>query len=209
MNRSRQSLAFSGALLALLLAGGCATSGRTTAGTDAASVESSYSNVLVIGIGEDYEGRTRFERRLSGDLEDEGITATPLYVAADGNVPISRELVVALIETNGYDAVLITRMLASDASTSIRDGSTATKSVRRDGRPLDLFRYDYEELNEPTDVDFRLGVTLYTELFATEADKEVWALETTIEAKDYMDLLINEASEKIVRQLRRDKLLGD
>ncbi|MEM1174753.1 MAG: hypothetical protein AAGI27_08060 [Pseudomonadota bacterium] len=208
MNSIGKMLASSGALLALLVASGCATSPSTTE-TEVAADAAGYRNLLIIGIGEDYEGRTRFERRLSNDLKDEGVTATPMYVAAGGNVPISREQVVSLIDANAYDAVLIARVLASDASTAIKEGSAATKSVRREGRPLDLFRYDYEELNEPSDVDFRVGVTLYTELFSTAQDKEVWALETNIAPKDYMDLLINEASEKIVRQMRRDKLLNN
>ena len=196
-------------LFALFLTGGCSTGGQTVESREAAADASGYNNVLVIGIGEDYEGRTRFERKVSNDLADAGISATAMYVAAGGNVPISREQVVELVEANGFDAVLISRVLARDASTSIKEGSTATKAVRKDGRPFDLFRYDYEELNEPTDVDFQVGVTMYTELFSTAQDKQVWALESNIAAKDYMDLLINEASEKIVWQLRRDKLLDN
>ena len=209
MNRVSKHISSLGALFALLLAAGCSTISQPVDDTNAAADAAGYNNLLVIGVADDYEGRTRFERKLSNDLADEGVTATPLFVAAGGNVPISREQVVALIESNGYDAVLISRALDSDASASVRDGSAATKATRKEGRPLDLFRYDYKELNEPSDVDFRFGVRMYTELFSTTQDKQVWALESNIAAKDYMDLLINEASEKIVRQLRRDKLLDN
>ncbi|MEM6513418.1 MAG: hypothetical protein AAF660_10415 [Pseudomonadota bacterium] len=191
-------------MLALFFLQGCATQSPASLSPDDATT---YSNILVIGVANDYEGRSRFERKLANDLKKAGVTATPLYVAADGNKPISRELVEGLINTDGYDAVLITRALEQDASTTMRDGSAATKAVRRDGRPLDLFRYNYEELNEPADVDFNFDVRLSTELFSTAQESQVWNLEMEIAAKDYADLLINEASERIVRRLKRDEII--
>jgi hypothetical protein len=71
-----------------------------------------------------------------------------------------------------------------------------------------LFRYDYEELNEPATININLSVTIYTELFAADSSEQIWALESKISKKEYLEELINEASEKIVRQLKRDGWIG-
>jgi hypothetical protein len=164
--------------------------------------------VLVIGVAPDYEGRSQFERRLSKDLSAAGAPATPLYVAAGGNTPIVREAIESLVKENGYDAVLISRVIDRSASAAEKAGSTATKAVRRDSRPIDLFRYDYEELNEPPVIDMELSVTIQTELFAADNAERVWDFELTISNKDSLGHLITEASEMIVRRLKRDDLIG-
>ena len=54
-----------------------------------------------------------------------------------------------LVEEHGFDSVLITRVLNRDAEGKLKVGSSSAKKIRKDGRPGNLFRYDYEEINEP------------------------------------------------------------
>lgn len=173
-----------------------------------ASGNKRFNNILVVGVAVDYEGRTQFERRLAKDLSKAGTPATAMYVAGGRNKPISRDAIQELVKANGYDSVLISRVIDRNAGSSMKSGSSSTKAVRRDGRPLDLFRYDYEELNEPATVNFSLGVTIYSELFEAEGNAQVWVLETAISEKEHLEQLVNEASEKIVRRLKKDKLIG-
>jgi hypothetical protein len=166
------------------------------------------NNILVIGVANDYEGRSRFERKLSRDLSAAGTSGTALYTVAGGNKPIEREAIENLVKDKGFDAVLISRVVDRNASAAMKAGASATKAIRRDDRPINLFRYDYEELNEPAVVDINLGVTIYTEVFAAASSERVWALESTISNQDSLDQLINEAAETIVRRLKRDDLIG-
>jgi hypothetical protein len=182
----------------------CATSTSTDP-----TINASFSNILVIGVANDYDGRARFERRTVSGLKAEGINATPMYTVGGGNKPIDRALIEELVSTNGYDAVLISRVLSREGESSVKTGSTATKATRREGRAVDLFRYDYEELNEPMILNTTLSVTISTELFAAANSQKVWSIESSISRKDSLDELINEASETIVRRLRKDKLIGN
>ena len=198
-----------GLLVTILLVAGCAASTQPSNQKEHATTGATgFENILVIGIANDYEGRTQFERRLAKELSAAGMPATPMYIAAGGNKPIERDAIENLIATNGYDGVLISRVTDRDAGTSMRSGSASTKAVRRDDRPLDLFRYDYEELNEPATVNFNIAVTIYTELFTGAGNEQVWALESSISKKEHLEQVINEASEKIVGGLRRDQLIG-
>lgn len=87
--------------------------------------------------------------------------ATALYLAAGGNKPIVREAIEELAKAGSYDAVLISRPLSCNDDASMKTGSAAAKAVRKDGGGIDLFRYDYEELNEPVtwSVDFSITIS--------------------------------------------------
>ncbi len=197
------------AALSVGISGCSASTGSVTSERASSHEGTRFNNILVIGVAADYEGRSRFERKLASKLRASGTAATAMYVAAGGNKPIEREAIEDLVKNNGYDAVLISRPLSRDADASMKTGSVATKAVRRDGRPIDLFRYDYEELNEPVTWNVDLSITISTELFAASDSQKVWAVETDVSKKESLEDLINEASEKIVRRLKRDKLIGN
>lgn len=198
--------------LAALSAGisGCSASTGNMSTEGASSHEGTrFNNILVIGVANNYEGRSRFERKLTSELRAAGADATALYIAAGGNKPIVREAIEELVKTNGYDAVLISRPLNRDSDASMKSGSAATKAVRKDGGGIDLFRYDYEELNEPKTWIVDFSITISTELFAASGSQKVWSHETNVSKKETLEDLINEASEKIVRRLKRDRLIGN
>jgi len=193
----------------MVLISACATPASSTSTGDSVAVDSGpFENLLVIGVGEDYEGRTRFERKLSADLRKRGIQAMAYHSAIGGNKPIDRESILQLIESKGFDAVVISRAANPPASgTSIKPGSVSTKVVRKDGRPIDLFRYDYEELNEPAILKVDLSVVLTTELYASASRQKVWTMETTVSHDESVGYLIHDAADAIVRGLKRDKLI--
>jgi len=209
VRRIRRS-SFSLVLAAIAVAfSACSTSARTVTTEQALdSVDAPFSNVLVIGVAVDYEARSRFERKLASELRTTGSGATPLYIAAGGNKPIEREAIEELVKSEGYDAVLISKPLNRNSDAQMKTGGAATKAVRRDDGALHLFRYDYEELNEPVTWNVNLSVTIATELFAAKDSQRVWAIETDVSKKDSLENLINEASERIVRRLRKDGLVG-
>jgi len=167
-----------------------------------------FKNILVIGVANDYEGRALFERRLASEIKTNGIGAAALYSVAGGNKPIEHSAIEALVEENGYDAVLISRVLNRDTAATVREGSTDLKATRRDGGAINLFRYDYEELNEPPTLDLNLSVTISTELFAADNSARIWAIESDISGKDGIDNLVSEAVETISRQLSKAGLVG-
>jgi len=192
----------------VVLISACSTPTRSSSTDDNLVVDSGpFENVLVIGVGEDYEGRTRFERKLSSDLRETGIQATAYYSAIGGNKLIDRESILQLIQSEGFDAVLISRAGNPDSGASITPGSVSTKVVRKDGRPIDLFRYDYEDLNQPAIMKVDLSVVLTTELYAAESRQKVWTMETTLSHEESLGGLIHDAADDIVRGLKKDKLI--
>ena len=128
-------------VLALLLLAACAS---TTSAPDTA-----YSNVLVLAIADDYTSRAQYERTVASGLRRLGSAATPYHEAVGGSGDISREKARELITERGFDAVLITHVRRSSAQVDVKQDSAAVKVTRKNERPIDFFRYDYEELDEP------------------------------------------------------------
>ncbi len=196
-------------LASCLFIAGCSTSTQTvTSTTDADYEGAGFNNILVIGVANDYNNRSRFERILVAKLAQHNVTAVAYYRAIGGNEPIERESVRRLVEAEGFDAVLITRVLNRDIDANSKTGSAATKSVRKDDGALQLFRYDYQELNEPPILSFDVSVTLSSEVFDTSSRSLVWAIESEISKKEVVSQVVDDAVAIIVQRLQKDGLIG-
>jgi hypothetical protein len=176
-----------------------------SAATPTSSATNSFDNFLVVGIAHDYDGRARFERTLVTELKKQGKTATAYYIAAGGNKPIDRETIESLVKSDGFDAVLITRVVNRNAETISKSASSTTTAVRKSSA---FFRYDYEELNEPATLNVTLAIDISSELFDPSNGDLVWQLETNLSHNEMVSKVVDEAVSKISRRLKRDGFIG-
>ena len=195
----------------MLILAGCAdstTATRTYA--DPTYAESSFGNILVIGVAGDYSNRAAFERAMVSRIKAEGAVATAYYTIIKNNEPLSRDIVIDVVRSRGFDAVLLTRVISLEAEASAKSGSADLKVSRKDNdRAVNLFRYDYDELNEPSVISISSTVTLSAEMFSAADETRMWAIESTIADKENIGQMIDDAADTIISQLRKDKLVGD
>ena len=207
MRRIHQSF-----LLAVLssIAIACSTPAETvTVPATADSSNKVFGNILVIGVADDYDGRARFERELVTELKALGASATTYYSAVGGNKPIDRNTIEKLVTSDNFDAVLITKVLNREFTSKVLAGSSETRAVRKDGGVVDLFRYEYQELNEPMTLDIKMSVSISSEMFATSDGQKVWAIEAEISPKEMTSQIVDEAVSTISRRLKKDGLIGN
>lgn len=157
-----------------------------------------FYNILVVGISADYTNRAQFERTLASELRSKRIYAAAYHTVTPGSDAISREAIVRALDTNGFDAVLVTRILDQDQSVEVNQGSSTAKASTIGGGPLNLFRYDYQELNEPGSIDVNLNARLSSELFAAEEGVMIWSIQLETEGADNIGVLIDDVSAEIV-----------
>ncbi len=157
-----------------------------------------FYNILVLGIAADYTNRAQFERTLASGLRSKRIYATAYHTVTPGNDAISREALVRAVDTNGFDAVLVTRILDQDQRVEVGQGTSTAKASTIGGGPLNLFRYDYQELNEPGSIDLNVNARLSTELFAAEEGSMIWGIQLESEGADNIGVLIDEVSNRII-----------
>lgn len=196
------------AVLVFLVLGACASApvSRTTYADDDYR-DSSFENFLVIGVAGSYNNRAEFERQVVSGLRSEGADASAFYNLA-GNEPISRDGVLAAVESNAFDAVVVTRVQGRQSQVDVSEGSSGAKASTIGGRPINFFRYNYEELNEPDNLDFSMSVTLVTEVFTASEEKLILSFETSTSQVENIGALINATAQSVVRRLAAEGLVG-
>ena len=193
------------AFLAALLAG-CATTSTTGADTDGS--DASFGNFLVVGVAGNYDSRAQFERMVVSGLRAEGASAQPYHSVVGGNKPLTREAVLAAIDEHGFDAVVVTRVLDAESDLTVRSTVTGTKVTRKEGGFANLFRYDYEQYDDPLSLTIGMKLTFVTELYSSESQSMVWSTETVGPRAENIGLLIDKTAEIVVRQLRRARKIA-
>lgn len=191
------------AVLALLTSG-CTT---TSTQTDLGSKDASFSNFLVIGVAGDYDSRAQFERTVVSGLKARGSAASAYYIVTGGNNPVTREAVTEAIVSGGFDAVVVTRVLDIDTKVDAGNSVAGAKATHKEGGLVNLFRYDYEELNEPLAAEFNTKITFATELYDAASEQLVWTGESTGSRKESIGMLIDETAATVVKQLARKNLI--
>ncbi|NIV16962.1 MAG: hypothetical protein GWN47_00805 [Woeseiaceae bacterium] len=202
MNPIRKTLLLPSIVIAALLVG-CASTGTTNTNSDSADADSAFTDFLVIGVAGDYDSRAQFERMLVSGLKAEGATARPYHDVVGGNKPLAREDVLAAVDKYGFDAVVVTRALDTETDFEVRSAVTGTKVKRKEGGFKNLFRYDYEELDEPVSLSLDMKLTFGTELYSAASQSLVWSTESTGRKAENVGELIDETAESVVRQLKR------
>jgi len=198
----------SGLIVALLLASACAAGGASVKRTLDASNGVSFQRILVIAVAAGYEGRAMFERDVTSRIRAAGGEAEAYYRLVGNNPPIDRERVVAEVEKGGFDAVLFTRVKDQEMSAAKKQGTVDAMATTRGGSLFNFFRYDYEEFDEPSSIDFTRSVVLATELYSTASREKVWAIETTSKGKTNVGELVDSVVDAVVKRLERDGLIG-
>ncbi|MCZ6808814.1 MAG: hypothetical protein O7D92_03580, partial [Proteobacteria bacterium] len=68
-------------------------------------------------------------------------------------------------------------------------------------------RFDYDELNQPNDIDVSNAVELMTELYSAADQKRIWAIRSTSAGSDSAEEFVDVHAAKIVAQLQKDALI--
>ncbi|MFQ5548819.1 MAG: hypothetical protein ACE5FV_11035 [Woeseia sp.] len=195
----------------MVLTAGCAAPSAIVKKTfdDPTYTESSYSDILVIGVAGGYSDRAALERAMVSRIKGEGATAAAYYTVVGRNQPITRDLVSNIVRAREFDAVLLCRIISHESNISVDGRSSRTQSSRRPPtRAIDLFRYDYEELADPGTAAISRTVTVSSEFFHSADERRMWAIESTIDDVDNIRQVIEAAAAIVVDKLRDDKLIG-
>lgn len=188
---------------------GCATTSTTVETLDdPAYRDKSFHNFLVVGVAADYDNRAQFERQMVSAIKAAGASATAYYTLVGNNPPTTPEQLNSAISAGSFDAVLLTRVTGQKSEVDVQSGAPNTKVVRESGNFFDLFRYDYEEMNDPEEFEVETTVVVTTELYAAAETKKIWAVQTSSKTSEGAGMLIDGKVKEIMQQLKKERLIG-
>jgi len=190
---------------ASLLASGCAA---TSTDSRPDMRDTSYSNFLVIGVAGDYNARAQFERATASELRRKGAAASTYYSVVGGNKPITPDNIRTAVQSGNFDAMLVTRVLATQTDAKVQKDREEIDATPIGGRLVNLFRYDYTDYKNPGSIDLKTSVDLATELYSAATEEIVWSMESSNKGETNLGLLIDETAATIVKRLDRDNLIG-
>jgi len=148
-----------------------------------------FDNFLVITVAGSSDSRTLFEKTLVSRLIDVDTSASAYYAVMGRKQPIERDMLSIAVRSREFDAVLLTR------------------PVNRNLPVVDLFRMNYDELNQLNDIDISNAVELMTELYSASDQKRIWAIRSTSPGSDSTEESVDVHASKIVAQLQKDALI--
>ena len=196
-------------VLVMLALSACASSHRTVSTFDGPRYSGpGYNKILVIGMADSYNSRTSFERMLAQRLSSGKASATAFYTLVSRDDPIERDTVLRVVSEGGFDAVLVSRVVNRGVSSSTKSGTAMTKVTRKEGRPMDLFRYDYEELNEPSTLSLEVTIVMASELYDAATQSRAWAIETEFARTESVAVVVSDAVDIVASRIARDGLIA-
>jgi hypothetical protein len=98
------------ACLAVLLASGCASTKLSEVFVDSHFQGGPFKKLMVIGLGASEGGRVQFENAVCDKLAGQGILGVASNNVIAASEDVTRDAVRAWAATDGYDAVMVTRI---------------------------------------------------------------------------------------------------
>lgn len=167
-----------------------------------------FSNLLVIAVADNYDRRAQFERSVVSGIRQSGAQATAYYTVIGHNPAVSSSDIMNAVRARNFDAIVFTRVKGHSENIAEKNASPEAQAEVIGGNLFDLFRYDYKEYQEPTNIRLSTTVVLVAQLYVPADKKNIWALEITSSDRESVAQIIESAAEAIVTHLKRDKLVG-
>ena len=159
-----------------------------------------FSNILVVSVTGTYQSRGQFERELVMAMSSSEVTAAAYYTVIGRNPQLTRSNLHNAIRNRDFDAVIFTRLKGQEQQD--------LAPLRPIGSSLDLFGYDYDELNRDVSIQQSQAITFITEVYSTATQRKIWAIESLSFNKATAAELISEQAAMISAQVKQDKLLA-
>jgi hypothetical protein len=166
--------------------------------------------VLVIGVAKEPPTRRTFETKLSGILEENGVTAIPsVTVMPDLGKPAdkagAREIVLAAVTKTGADAVAITRLVSAESVQRLIEGTSYVVPYTQYGS---MYGGYYQVMSSPERVVEDTTYVIETNLYDVATEKLLWSgISETLNPESAVKGL-ESVGQLIVSTLRREGLIA-
>jgi hypothetical protein len=167
-----------------------------------------YQRLLVIGIAGDPDQRRRIEDLLAASLAAENVAATAGYTRLGSSPALLQDDIEQAAAATDSDGILIAHLVSVSTKAEVTEGRVEVKSECRGGNPIDYFLYDHEELREPDSVAISHEVIMVTNLYDSQDGTRIWTIQSSCFERSDFDAILQQEAQAIVRQLRRDRLIG-
>ena len=215
---SKRLIALAACLLALTACNKGATTSFSQSYRNPGYEETVFKQVLVIGVASTEESRQAFENALSSAIASEGGTAAPSYTILPMEEQISEEQLHAVIEKEGVDGVLLSRLVSVDRETEYTPPKKYNKPRTRYypagwgygfgyGGFYGFYGTTYAEVHEPGYFDSSTTLTLETNLYSVATNELVWTGRSETVDPQSIDEARASITQAVAKKLKAERLI--
>lgn len=202
------------ALISVLLAlSACGGTQVTRVQPLAETADAPYENVLVVSLFKSFDARRYLEKEIVKSLSKQGVRGIASTGLMDTTTPITRQTFLAMVESQGADAVLVTQLVSLDTESKMKDARPDATYNIRPTYYYNVWGVELTEYVSPPLLELKHSIALATQLYSAAQQEPVWGIESeTSISTDYdsrrdYSVFVDEAAA-IVSYLSRDGLLA-
>jgi len=178
-----------------------------------ADADAPYGNVLVVSLFKEYDARRYLEAEIVKELRARGVAAVASTSLMDTRTPVTRETFVAMVESQGSDAVLLTQLINFQSKAEFHDVRPEATYNVWPTYYYNVWNVELTEYVSPPTLDLKHSIVLAAQVFSTKSLHPVWAIETdtvvNIKQNERGDTSIfTDEAKSIVGTMSRDGLLA-
>lgn len=165
--------------VALLLTACASTPKVTTVLPLVESADAPYGNVLVVSLFESFDQRRYLENAIVKQLEAQGVDAVASTTRMDTRTPVNRETFIAMVRDTNADSLLLTQLVDVEVQSKVQNMRPESTYNIRQTWYYNVWSVELTEYTEPQSVKFTNDVLLSAQMFSTNSQQPVWAIETS------------------------------
>lgn len=169
--------------------------------------EGFLDDIMVIGVSDNFERRKIFENILVEELKDSGVDAVSGAAVIPADEELTREKVLAEVEKQGLDAILITYLVGVKREDKFVPPATSEYPYPGYAR-FNIYSYttgvysfyggSYEKRRE---------INLDTHIYEAESQMMIWSAKSKTTNAETVTKLSETLARAIIRDLRQEKLI--
>jgi len=157
------------------LMAGCSSSELVEIWSNSSFQTPPLNKILVISVGKNSVQRRIWEDAFSVELEKHSVAATPSYRLFPDAVPDTNQ-VMQIVNSNGFNGVLLTRKLPSETKTQYFQGYMTTERGMRYDLPTDRFIEYYRDIEHAGYVDSQKVNIRAIDIWTTKGEGQmIWS----------------------------------
>lgn len=197
------------AAVAVLLLASCGSAALIRNWRNDAYDGAGYEKLLVIGVSPVAENRRSFEVEFARQLDERtGVDGVPSSDLIPDIEQLDSLRVGEVVRTNGFDAVLVTRLVKIERDVTLQSGE---KKVVPETYYNDLYGYYYtvhREVRTPSTVGETDVVVLETNLYDTAGGALVWTGTTESYSPSSIPELVDDLALLVLTNMHEHGLIG-
>ena len=177
-----------------------------------------FRRVLVIGVTGDEESRQAFENALASAIAREGGTAAPSYTVLPASEQISEDQLHAVLEREGIDGVVLTRLLSVDKDRQYTPPKKYNKPRTRYypagwgygfgyGGFYGFYGTTFAAVHEPGYFDTSTTLRVETSLYSVATNDLVWTGQSETIDPDSLDEARTSITKAVATKLKQEQLI--